>query len=141
MSEKEPDRLYIEKDDRATCYDVLSRERMLKDRKNRELFMMAMMIGLSRGSRVPLKKREGFFLAKELDDEQQYIIKAVAVQEMKGELEILKDIREVYKIAEEYANGGIHILKDIVVGDEPGTVATKLESILLPACKSIPKPE
>jgi hypothetical protein len=141
MSEKEPDRLYIERDDRATCYDVLSRERILKDRKNRELFMMAMMIGLSKGSRLPLKKREGFFLAKELDDQQQYIIKAVAVQEKEGELEILKDMREVYKIAEEYANGGIHILKDTVVGEEPGTVATKLESILFSAYKGIPRPE
>ena len=141
MSEKEPDRLYIERDDRATCYDVLSRERILKDRKNRELFMMAMMIGLSKGSRLPLKKREGFFLAKELDDQQQYIIKAVAVQEKEGELGILKDMREVYKIAEEYANGGIHILKDTVVGEESGTAATKLESILFSAYKGIPRPE
>jgi hypothetical protein len=71
--------------------------------------MMAM--GMHYGIRRPLKKRDDLFLLKDLKSNDIALIYALALADSKDESTIL-DEEAVFKIAEEYANGGIMMLLD-----------------------------
>jgi len=130
MVNKEPDRLYIRKSDRKDYDRLLEKDSPLVGKENKDLFMMALITGFHEGTRVKLDKREGFFLLYHLNDEENSIIKAIAVTE-EGDLNILLDKKKVYSIAEEYAAGGIKLLRDKVFSGEYGSYIKKLESELI----------
>lgn len=130
MVNKEPDRLYIRKSDRKDYDRLLEKDSPLVGKENKDLFMMALITGFHEGNRVKLDKREGFFLLYHLNDEENSIIKAIAVAE-EGDLNILLDKKKVYSIAEEYATSGIKLLRDKVFSGEYGSYIKKLESELI----------
>jgi hypothetical protein len=130
MVNKEPDRLYIRKSDRKDYDRLLEKDSPLVGKENKDLFTMALITGFHEGTRVKLDKREGFFLLYHLNDEENSIIKAIAVAE-EGDLNILLDKKKVYSIAEEYAAGGIKLLRDKVFSGEYGSYIKKLESELI----------
>lgn len=130
MVREEPDRFYINKSDRKDYDRLLEKDSPFHRRENKELFMMAMIFGFQEGNREELKKKEGFFRTEYLTDEEMSIIKAIAVAEA-GDLNVLLDKKKVFSIAEEYATGGIKILKDKVFSGEYGTYAKRLESELI----------
>ena len=138
MNESVPDRLYIEEKDREECYDLLRKQKAFEDKENLDMFMTAMIIGYSNKSRLPIKKRENFILTKYLSEDQLYVIYAIAIDET-GDLSILLDKKETYKIAEEYANSGVRMLKDMVMGEDPGSFVQKLEAIIFDSSKKIEK--
>lgn len=128
---KKPDRLYVDKDD-FKDFKLLQDEKdsAFYKRENKDVFMMAMMMGLKNGPRIPLKNREGFFREEYLSDEERSIIKAIAINEEKY-LTILLDMEKVYQIAEEYARGGIKYLKDSVFKKKDGSYLNRFETELL----------
>jgi len=130
MVNKEPDRLYIRKSDRKDYDRLLEKDSPLVGKENKDLFMMALITGFHEGTRVKLDKKEGFFLFYHLNDEENSIIKAIAVAE-EGDLSILLDKKKVYSIAEEYAASGIKLLKDKVFSGGYGSYIRKLESELI----------
>jgi hypothetical protein len=130
MVNKEPDRLYIRKSDRKDYDRLLEKDSPLVGKENKDLFTMALITGFHEGTRLKLDKREGFFLLYHLNDEENSIIKAIAVAE-EGDLNILLDKKKVYSIAEEYAAGGIKLLRDKVFSGEYGSYIKKLESELI----------
>jgi len=130
MVNKEPDRLYIRKSDRKDYDRLLEKDSPLVGKENKDLFTMALITGFHEGTRVKLDKREGFFLLYHLNDEENSIIKAIAVAE-EGDLNILLDKKKVYSIAEEYAAGGIKLLRDKIFSGEYGSYIKKLESELI----------
>lgn len=130
MVNKEPDRLYIRKSDRKDYDRLLEKDSPLVGKENKDLFTMALITGFHEGTRVKLDKREGFFLLYHLNNEENSIIKAIAVAE-EGDLNILLDKKKVYSIAEEYAAGGIKLLRDKVFSGEYGSYIKKLESELI----------
>lgn len=134
---KVPDRLNIRKADREDYARLLEKDSPFVGKENKDLFMVAMIIGVREGSRVELDKKEGFFLLYHLDDKENAIIKAIAVAE-EGDLSVLADKRKVYSIAEEYAAGGIKLLKEKVLGGY-GSFIKKLESELLEEFEKIKK--
>jgi len=130
MINKEPDRLYIRKSDRKDYDRLLEKDSPFVGKENKDLFIMALIIGFHEGTRIKLDKKEGFFLLYHLNDKENSIIKAIAVAE-EGDLNILLDKKKVYSIAEEYAAGGIKLLKDKVFSGGYGSYIKKLESELI----------
>jgi hypothetical protein len=65
-----------------------------------------------------------------LTDEERTLIKAIAIA-TEGDLNVLLDEQRVYSIAEEYATGGISLLKARVLSGGYGSYVKKLENDLL----------
>jgi len=136
----------MKKRDRVFCdslkdYKVLKEETELfkKENANSSIFIMAMALGFKGGKihKIPLKKgKEGVVRLTYFKEEHISMIKAVAIIDS-GE-DILFDEDKVYSIAEEYANGGIRLLKKALIGNkEPGSYIKKLCTGLLEISKKI----
>lgn len=130
MENKVPDRLNIQKSDRKDYDRLLEKDSPFVGKENKDLFMMALIIGFHEETRVKLDRKEGFFLLYHLNDKENSIIKAIAVVK-EGDLNILLDKKKVYSIVEEYAAGGIKLLKDKVFSGGYGSYIKKLESDLI----------
>jgi len=101
------------------------------------MFMMTMALGFKRKSRVPLKKgKDGLSRLVDFKDYNITLIKSLALKETK-DVNVLLNDEEIYKIAEEYANGGIKIIKNFVIGEDPGSYIKKLCTELLEISKKI----
>lgn len=137
MKESKPDRVYIEKADRP-LYRYLT-DRMESPFYNRDLFDVftcAVALGHHCKSRKSLKKREGLILLSvmEKSDDAMWLLRAVAVS-ARGP-DVIGDMKEILKIAEECANGGIKHLYNIVFKSEAGTPIKHLESMALECLKA-----
>jgi dnd system-associated protein 4 len=100
-----------------------------------ELFIYAMALGFHHKSRIPIKKKMSSIPFSALRD-REWLVKAIAVAET-GSLDILLDKPTVALIAQEYANGGIVYLRDMVFGAEPGDAYKRMESELREIVTSI----
>jgi hypothetical protein len=125
-----PTRLYIDRSDREKYDRLLEKDGVFAGKDNKDIFMIAMAIGYSRGVRVKLTRKEGYVRFEYLKDRDKSIIKAVAVAAT-ATLDVLLDKKKVYSIAEEYARGGIKLLVDMVFGGGFGSFEKKLESELV----------
>ena len=111
MSDK-PDRLYIDKKDRKLYDELKEKEMIFKSMKNKDLFILAMLIGFQ-NDKISLENKDGYFLVKDLNENDKAIINAIATTDSKH-IEILRKTSEVYTIAEEYAHYGIKVIYDWV---------------------------
>lgn len=136
MDNKEPDRLYVRRSDIEDYDRLKEKDSPLASKDNKDLFMMAMSIGFYEGARTELGSKKDFVRIEYLTDREKSIIKAIAVAEEKG-LDVLLDKKKVYSIAEEYAAGGIKLLKDKVFSGGYGSFSKKLESDLLEQFRKI----
>ena len=125
-----PTRLYINRPDREKYDRLLGKDGIFAGKDNKDVFIMAMVIGYSRGVKVELTRKEGYVRFEYLKDRDKSIIKSIAVAET-GTLNVLLDKRKVYSIAEEYAAGGIKLLVDMVLRGGYGSFEKKLESELV----------
>lgn len=132
-TEKKVDRLFVDKrdlDDFNRLKDKVEKDSPFAGSQNKDVFLAAMVTGYHEGGRVALKTKEGYFWKSYLRDEELALIRAIAVAEEKS-LNVLLDEAKVFQIAEEYAAGGIQLLKTKVFGESYGSYAKKLESELL----------
>ena len=125
-----PDRLYIELSDRELYKKVTEDSGLFQDKDSKDQFLFAMAVGVSNQLRIPLKKRDGFFLVTRLRTEDEALIDAVALSE-EDNVDILADKSHVYKIAEEYAHAGIKILLDKIESIEFGSFWKQFEKDLI----------
>jgi hypothetical protein len=127
--------LFVEKNELKN-FKLLQEERdsPLYKKDNKDVFMMALMMGLKNGARLPLKNREGFIREDYLSNDEKSIIKAIAVN-AEDNLSVLLNIERIYQIAEEYAAGGIKYLVDSVFKKQHGSYATRLETELIDICE------
>lgn len=102
------DRLEIAKGQREYLYDKIE---IFKGKSRKEQFLFAMAYGFKNNEKKVLKTKEGFFLIKDLRQEDEALINALAVYDTDS-LEILTNKEKVYEIAEQYANAGILMLSD-----------------------------
>lgn len=138
MQNKTPDRFYIRKSNRKDYGSLLERGSPFEGKDNKHVFMMAMLTGFRDGSKLKLDKKFGFFRTEYLTPGELSIIKAIAIAETE-DLDVLLDKKKVYSIAEEYAAGGIKLLKDRVSSGGYGSYIKKLEESLVDAFKKIEK--
>lgn len=137
MPREEPATLRIDKKDRET-YDAIGES--LKDLGNcdaKELFLLAMFLGCKNGLRKSLHTKWSYVRLAYLNDRERSILKAMAVKEMAGRVDVLQDPREVYSVAEEYAAGGVRYLKQML--SRPGSFLKQFESEVLDAAKVLKK--
>lgn len=134
----EPDRMFIERSDRK-IYDRLKKsDSPFEGRENKELFIMAMVLGFKEGGTRELKKKEGYVRTEYLNNEEKSLIKAIAIDKA-GTLSALMSKEDVYSIAEQYAAFGIRLLHDRVFSGEYGTYVKRLESELVEAFEEYKK--
>lgn len=129
-----PDRLYMDKADRD-LYNDLNQEQILKfkdrggTRTRKEQFLLAMAFGFHNSARRAIRAREGLFLAKDLHSSDTALLNAVAIAET-GNPDVVLDKGEVFRIAEEFAHGGIRLLKDRISSSPLGSFEKRLEKDL-----------
>jgi hypothetical protein len=101
----------------------------IDDFKNKHLFMIAVGLGFKHNKYSLINKKHtgGYCREDTLDEEDRAIIKAITVNK-KRDINALGNIKEQYQIAENYANGGIVILKEIV--NQPGDFFVNLSKEL-----------
>jgi hypothetical protein len=108
----ERDRIFIDLEDKD-LYAALQKEPLAKGRENKELFFLAMAIGFSSCTRLPISKKEGYFRIEYLTDRDKALMNSLAIHASKS-VESLADPAAVYEIAEAYAHAGIHLLIDMI---------------------------
>jgi len=133
IKSKNPDRLYIRKSDKGDYDSLKAKGSPFDGKENKVLFVMAMITGFCDGTRVSLGKKEGFVRTEYIEGFiEGTVIKAIAVAET-GDLGVLLDKKKAFSIAEEYAAGGIKLLKNKVFSSGHGSYAKKLEESLITA--------
>ena len=140
--EKKPkiDRLFVDKKDFDDFNRLKEKDSPFAGVHNHELFIAAMVLGYHEGCRIEVKNKKEFFFEKDLTKEENALIRALAVGS-EDNLNVLLDKQKIYTIAEQYATGGISLLKAKVFSGEYGSYAKKLESDLLRAFEKTRKPE
>ena len=137
MTEKKKiDRIYIDRRDLDDFNRLKQKDSPFVNSQNKDIFLAAMVVGHHEGGRIGLKNKEGYFRVEYLTDEERALIRAIAIS-TEGNLNVLLDEQKVYSIAEEYAAGGIQLLKARVFGGEYGSYVKKLESELLRSFEKI----
>lgn len=91
-----------------------------------DVFIYAMALGYFNNETIPLKKRKGTIPLTAVKD-QLWLIKSIAISKT-NYLGVLLNEKDIYEIAEEYANGGIVLLYNMVLGDHPGDSDKLLEA-------------
>ena len=128
-----PRDLAIEPGEKHSKVEKLVEEKIspLYKKTMKDVFMYAMGIGFKNGKRIPLKKRPGVIPLATFKDSEISLIKAIAISE-KNSIDVLfgENVKEIFEIAEEYANGGVDMLFYQVFGDEPGDPDRKMEQAL-----------
>lgn len=127
--EKIPDRVSIRKSDRQEYDRLKEKDSPLAGRENKDLFIIAMITGYHEGSRIELDKKDGFVRTEYFNEKEKSLIKAIAIEE-EGNLEVLRNKEKIFSVAEEYAAGGIKILKDKALGGEFANYFKRLEAEL-----------
>jgi hypothetical protein len=131
-----PDRINVEKKDR-NLYDKLKEEDVFKDVSRKEQFLIAMAYGFRSGTKKALgRPKDGFFLAKDMNAEDEALLAAVALHDQ-NDPDILVDKRKVYEIAEEYAHAGIRILHSKLEGAQYGSLSKRLERDMVEAYEGL----
>jgi len=79
----------------------------------KDVFIFSLALGFILGKRIKLEGRKDIADIDVFTEKQILLIKSIAIKITK-ELEILIDEKEIFKIAEEYANGGIPLLYELI---------------------------
>lgn len=127
---KKIDRLYIDKKDLDDWRRLKDKDSPFAGFDNKDIFVAAMAVGYNEGSNIELKSKEGYFFSDNLKPDELALVRAIAVAE-EGSLNVLLDEQKVFSIVEQYATGGVKLLKNKVFSGEYGSYAKKLESDLL----------
>jgi len=123
---KAPRDLAIDKS-KHKFYEDLKAGKLLPELKGYEfayLFIIAMAYGVYYNKRKPIPskstKRSIPKYVSLIEKEFEWLIKAIAINYSKEGLNVIPNEAEIYKIVEEYANGGIEIIEKILKESRPG---------------------
>ncbi len=96
----------------------------------KDLFMFAACLGFQNGHRTKPRKGNngGEVPTKVFTEDDVVILKAIAIADT-GDVEVLDRLGEIFAIAEEYANSGIHEVKSYLL-DEGGRPLWNLVNLL-----------
>ena len=128
-NKKIPDRVSIEKADKHLYDDLVdNKQSPFYKRELLDIYLCALALGYRRNLRKGLKKKEGLIRLRTIEnnEEAMWLIRAIAISE--GSPDTIANLKEVVKIAEEYANGGIKPLYEIIFKSEAGDPIKHLES-------------
>ena len=124
-----PRELAIEKS-KHPFYEELKKGEYLPEFKGQEmvyLFAMAMAYGVYHQKRKPLKRLQRSITRSFMEKEFGWLIKAIAISVSEDGVEIIPDQATIYKIAEEYANGGMDLIEQQLKSFKPGEFENEME--------------
>ncbi len=135
------DRLNVDHRDLEDFRRLRMKDSPFANDENKDIFIAAMVFGFKEKCKIELKKKEGFIMKSYLDPPEIALINSIAIAE-EGNLNVLSNEKKVFSIAEQYAAGGIKLLKDRVLGeDDFGSYSKKLQSEMLREYERIKKIE
>jgi hypothetical protein len=124
-----PRELAIEKSQHP-FYEKLKKGDYLPEFKGQEmvyLFAMAMAYGVYHKKRKPLKGLQRSISRSFMDKEFGWLLKAVAISVSEEGIDVISDNAKIYKIAEEYANGGMTLIESQLKSFKPGEFENEME--------------
>lgn len=95
-----------------------------------KLFIVSLGIGYDQGIPKSIDDRAANIPWSALSPNEQWVIKSVAVKKAEDP-HILKDGRQVAKIAEEYANGGFDHINEVIKGPKDALSTLRTETITM----------
>jgi len=109
---------------------VTEKNSIFYDKRLIDIFLLAMAIGKEQNSKEKIKTRSDSIRRDALTEKEVWMMCSVALAE-RSELDILANSKELIKICEEYANGGI---KTLMALDKGGSdVSSQYEDFLTDA--------
>ena len=88
---------------------------IFKNRTRVDVFMYAMALGFNAKKRLPLEKKAANLNPSAISGDERWLMRSIAVTDTEDLDIIIKDHHtKVIEIAEEYANAGIHIIRDMI---------------------------
>ncbi len=133
MKETKPPRELAIESNNHQFYEELKKGKYLPELKRYEmayLFVIAMAYGYYYDKRKPIKNPKRSVSTNFVKNQFDWLVKAIAISTTKESVEIIPDEAEIYKIAEEYANGGIEIIKKALLSSKPGEFELTMEKEL-----------
>lgn len=121
------DRIIIEKNTK----DIYENISIFKNLKWIPRFLITMSLGFSMDKRTPIEIKEPIVLKQFLKSEEFALIQSIAIKNYDNNVQILNDEEKVFKAAEEYANTGIKILKDMEDRNQLGSFLKNFEKLIL----------
>lgn len=109
MSERETVAIDEKKKD---AYELLRKK--LGNVENKVAFLVAMSYGFSRNTRLPLEQKVSWFRTSYLNDEDKCLMVAVVLGAMVELPTEPIEMNDIYTVAEEYARGGVALLKEML---------------------------
>jgi dnd system-associated protein 4 len=127
MGDRKP-RIYVDKSNHL-LFKELSEGKSRPFDTMRDAFLAAVCKGYKNKTRVPLKDPKDILIWDSLGREGEILLIALALVE-KNDPVVLKDKKEIAKIAEEYANGGIKDLHNKLINQAGGATINLIDLIL-----------
>ena len=94
--------------------------------ERKDQFILALAMGFKNKAKKSIRYRHILFKTKYFKEEDEALLNAIALYET-GDVSILADKAQVYRIAEQYANEGIHTLKEIEEDHKHGNYLKQFE--------------
>jgi dnd system-associated protein 4 len=96
----------------------------------KDLFIMAACVGAQRGRFEELSSRRDIFSGELFDSKTEVPVLAALAYHRTKDIEVLSDAKKVVQIAQGWANGGIHIVREELL-ERPGRPLYNLVEMLL----------
>jgi dnd system-associated protein 4 len=93
----------------------------------KDAFVFAAAYGFHFRTKEKLKKKKGTIPLSAFSDAEKWLLMSIAIADQNS-LDILFNVKQVYEIAQEYANGGITILRNAVMSGQPGDPYKRIEA-------------
>ena len=94
--------------------------------ERKDQFILALAVGFKNKDKKSIRDRHILFKTKYFNNEDEALLNAIALYET-GDVSILADKAQVYRIAEQYANAGINALIEIEKEHEHGNYLKQFE--------------
>lgn len=92
-------------------------------------FVVAMSIGYNLGSKTPLNGTRSLILESSISKDNLALLNIVAIADT-GDVKVISDKKQVFKIAEQYANTGIKYMQNMEKGTQYGEASDNFEEIV-----------
>ncbi len=96
------------------------------ERTMKDVFVFAAAYGFYYKAREKLKRKKGTIPMSAFSDPEKWLLMSIAIADQNS-LDVLFQVKTIYEIAQEYANGGITILRNAVMSQQPGDAYKRME--------------
>lgn len=129
-------RLNIESEDVLNFYKGSEILNNMAQVERIDQFVVAMALGYNLGSKTPLNGTRSLILESSISKDNMALLNIVAIADT-GDVKIISDKKQVFKIAEQYANTGIKYMQNIEKSSQYGESSDKFEEIVNSTCEDL----